>query len=223
MLSMKSFISEYDRMKGCSSDQELENWLVSQCENALKEFPEEQRIVSSMYNELGSFYRHHGMFEKGEEAFLKATTIWGPLEKDIDYATIINNQAGNYRLMGKYNEAVSLFQEAIELYQKYPETPKALASSAYNNLALVYLDTGRFQEAADMLQLSYEVLADTPDCYYEKATAYANMAIAYYKNGDMETAAEKLQIAEELYRSGGLEDSPEFQSFLKLKEFLVKK
>lgn len=144
------------------------------------------------------------------------------MEKDANYATIINNLAGNYRMRGNAGEAVRLFQQAIELYQNCPGTPKELVSSAYNNLALVYLDTGRFREAADMLEAACDEMKDIPECFFEKATACANMAIAYYKNGDTGLADEKIQQAEELYKKGCLENTPAYSSFLKLKEILKK-
>ena len=162
------------------------------------------------------------MLEKGEEAFLKAKELWETSEKDANYATIINNLAGNYRLMKKFDEAVTLFQEAIELYQAHPETPKELSSSAYNNLALVYLDTGRFKEAAEMLPGAYDAMKDIPDCYYEKATAFANMAIAYYKCGETGLVDEKIRMADELYQAGHLEETQEYKAFLTLKEILQK-
>ena len=223
MENLEQFFSEYDRMQKICSDEELESWLISQCEAVRKEQQEDQRIIWSLYNELGSFYKHRGMYEKGEAAFLNAKMLWKTPEKDANYATIINNLAGNYRLMGKYSEAVSLFEQAIELYRKYRETPKELVSSAYNNLALVYLDTGKFQEAADMLQAACDEMKDIPDCWFEKATAYANMAIAYYKSGETEMAKEKIQIADNLFKSGSLENTPAYQAFLKLKEMLEKK
>ena len=219
---MEQFFNEYDRMQKICGDEELEIWLISQCEIAAQEHPEDRRMISAMYNELGAFYKHRGILDKAEEAFLKAKELWETQEKDANYATIINNLAGNYRMRGNFNEAIALFQQAIEVYQQYPETPKELSSSAFNNLALVYLDTGRFREAADMLQAAYDAMKDIPDCYFEKATAFANMAVAYYKCGETDLMEEKLQMADELYQEGHLEDIPEYQAFIRLKEILKK-
>ena len=224
MQPIEQLYSEYDRMLQTCSNEELESWLIAHCETAEKECPEDRKLQSALYSELGSFYKHRGRFEEGEKAFLKAKTLLEEpgMEKDLNYATVINNLAGNYRLQGKFDEAVSLFRQAIELYRQYPETPKELASSAYNNLALVYLDTGKFQEAAEMLQAACDEMKDIPECYYEKATAYANMAIAYYKCGQTELVGEKMQLADELYQQGQLENTPEYQAFIKLKAVLVK-
>lgn len=222
MSSIEQFFSEYDSMQKICGDEELEFWLMAQCETAAQEHPEDPRMVSALYNELGAFYKHRGMLEKAEEAFIKSKTLWETSEKDANYATIINNLAGNYRLRGNFDEAIALFQEAIEVYRQYPETPKELSSSAFNNLALVYLDTGRFKEAADMLQAAYDEMKDIPDCYFEKATTFANMAVAYYKCGETDLVREKMQMADELYISGGLESTPEYQAFTNLKEILLK-
>ena len=222
MENMMQFFSEYDQMQKTCSGQELEAWLLAQCDAHEQDYPDDQRMTGALYNELASFYKHRNVLDKAEEAFLKAKELWEPLEKDANYATIINNLAGTYRLLGKYDEAAALFDEAIELYRQHPETPKELSSSAFNNLALVYMDTGKYEEAAKMLQAAYDEMKDTPGCYMEKATTYANMAVAYYKNGDDAKTREKLERAEELYRSGNLEETPEYQTFLKMKEILMR-
>ena len=219
MKSIEELFAEYDRMQTTCSDEERESWLITQCETAVRECPDDGKLVGAIYNELGSFYKHRGKLAQAEEAFLKAKEATASFH-DINYATIINNLAGNYRMQGNFSEAAALFEQAIELYREHPETPKHIFSSAFNNLALVYLDTGRFREAADMLQAAYDKMKDIPECYYEKATAFANMAFAYYKCGEHDLAREKTEMADELYRSGGLENTPEYQAFLKMKEVL---
>lgn len=222
MQTMNSFFAEYDRMQQTCTAQELEAWLITQCEAHEQDCPDDKRMSGALYNELASFYKHRGMLEQAEKAFLKSKALWETEEKDANYATIINNLAGTYRLLGNYDEAARLFQESIELYQQYPQTPKELSSSAYNNLALVYMDTGRFQEAAQMLQAAYDEMKDTPECFTEKATTFANMAFAYYKNGDLDLADEKVRIADDFYKNGNLENTPDYQAFLKVKEILQK-
>ena len=65
MISAAEFFSEYDALQKTASDAEREAWLISQCEMANPEGPQEQRVLSTMYNELGSFYKHRDMLEKG--------------------------------------------------------------------------------------------------------------------------------------------------------------
>lgn len=220
---MNEFFAEYDRLQKTCSDEELESWLILQCQTYELEHPDDQKVIGALYNELGAFYKHRNRLDKSIEAFLKAKAALETLEKDANYATLINNLAGTYRQTGDFDEAIALFQESIKVYQDYPETPKELSSSAFNNLALVYLDTGKFREAADMLQAAYDAMKDIPDCYFEKATTNANMAVVYYKAGEMDLAAEKVQIADELYQSGHLEESQEYKAFLMLKEIVGKR
>ena len=211
--------AELDRMQKTCTEEEIEEWLVLKCRQSEQEEPADPLIISSLYNELGSFYRHRNKPEKGAEAFLKAKVAAQPFQ-DANYATIINNLAGDYRMMGNYDEAIALFQEAIDLYQKFPETPKSLVSSGYNNLALVYMDMKQYGKAAELLQSAAECLAQAEGCYFEKATNYANMAVALYNNKEKDLAIEKVRMADELYKSGGLETIPEYAAFLKLKEII---
>ena len=64
MISAAEFFSEYDALQKTASDAEREAWLISQCEMANPEGPQEQRVLSTMYNELGSFYKHRDMLER---------------------------------------------------------------------------------------------------------------------------------------------------------------
>lgn len=221
MRSVGQFFSEYDSRKKTCGDEELEFWLRSQCETAARECPDDGRMIGALFNELGAFYKHRGRLEEAEAAFLKAKEAAEPLQ-DANYATIVNNLAGNFRMRGNFPASIALFQEAIAVYQNCPETPKEIFSSAYNNLALVYLDTGSFREAAEMLQAAYDFMQEIPGCFYEKATALANKAFACFKCGDAAAAKEAVQTADALYLEGGLSGSPEYQAFLKMKEIVEK-
>ena len=74
----------------------------------------------AVYNELGSFYRGVGRYAQSVAAFEKARTLaMTDLGKDCSqYATILNNMAGTYRLTGNHVKAISLFHEAAEVYRQ---------------------------------------------------------------------------------------------------------
>lgn len=59
-------------------------------------------------------------------------------DKTVQYATVLNNLAGTYRLAGKYEEAADLFNESALIYSTTIGKDNSYYCSILNNLALVY-------------------------------------------------------------------------------------
>ena len=93
-------------------------------------------------NELGSFYRGMGQFDKSAEFFeiAKRLVFVHIGDKTVQYATVLNNLAGTYRLAGKYEEAADLFHESALIYSATIGKDNSYYCSILNNLALVYQD-----------------------------------------------------------------------------------
>ena len=70
------------------------------------------------------------------------------LGKDCSqYATILNNMAGTYRLTGNHVKAISLFHEAAEVYRQSGMEDSYAYASVLNNLALAYRENGQNEQA----------------------------------------------------------------------------
>lgn len=250
MSTIKELLSVYDAMKDSASAAEQEEWLLQACAEAESLEPDQILKISVLYNELGSFYRYQRRLEEGEAAFLKAKAymetkvcenvtgckccyytaslpddLFGfeessPESKTANYATILNNLAGNYRLQKRFEEAEDLFKQAIAIYNEHPEIPTALLCSAYNNLALVYLDQGRYKEAVRVFSGILEKLKSSPGDLHEKATTCANMAVAWLQDQNREQAAACIREAETYYQAGGLTNTQEYKAFQELKKVL---
>ena len=68
-------------------------------------------LLCMVYNEMGSFYRGTSRYQESLSAFRKSQELVLDLKgrDTADYAVSVNNIAGTYRLMGEYEQAVSLF------------------------------------------------------------------------------------------------------------------
>jgi len=101
-------------------------------------------------------------------------TLWSNLIRHNPGAWIAYNNLGNlYRVMDKSDEALALYNKAIELKPDYVD--------AYNNLANIYGERGKSDEA---LALYKKVIAENPNY----AIAYYNLGVFYNKMGKPEEA-----------------------------------
>ena len=114
-------------------------------------------------NELGSFYRGMGQFNKSAEFFeiAKRLVFVHIGDKTVQYATVLNNLAGTYRLAGKYEEAADLFHESALIYSTTIGKDNSYYCSILNNLALVYQDMKEYEQGRGDAGRCVEVIQNT--------------------------------------------------------------
>ena len=145
--SIGEVIAEVDALLKAGEDAGAEARLQEAIASCAEAEPGNVVGRSVLLNELGSFYRHRGIFDKGEEAFLKAKELLeeirgyayqmdGPQEGDssccqegptqiiytnrtmtANYATTLNNLAGLYRMSKQLQKAAETFDAAIKAYE----------------------------------------------------------------------------------------------------------
>ena len=226
MDDVKRLLAEYDKLCETASDEELEKWLQDVCARYDEEASGDIPGRAALYNELGAFYRHRGVLDKGETAFRAAKALlemparhadekgccgreslmdgqYGAPTADrretADYATTLNNLAGLYRMAKRFDEAEALFVQAESIYRADENTPKELLASCSNNLALAYMDQGRWADALARFDRAMEILKDAPEKEYERATTDGNMAVALARLGRVEEAKAHLSAASETF------------------------
>ena len=118
-----------------------------------------------------------------------------------DYATCINNRAGSYRQMGLFDEAEEGFDECLAIYEATVGRKHILYSAGLNNCALVALDKGETDRAAQLLGEAAEILKDLPDRLDEYATSLANNAELFRLLGRYEDAEKNLLEAKDVYEN----------------------
>ena len=216
--------AEYDRNAEIMDDRELEVWLNEALGAFRQEHPADYIGQSAILNELGGFYRSRGIYDKGEQAFLLAKDLLESIQdcRSLDYATTLNNLAGLYRLKGNFDRALEMFGEAQRLYEiSERPAPPELYASCLNNKGLVYQDLSRFEEARDCFERALALIKSLPNNGYVLATTLSNLSFAYHGLGKPDKVAECLNAALDIYRREMGEDSPLYQSCLKVREQLL--
>lgn len=195
-MKASEIIAELDIFAEMGSDEALLLRLEKICPDYESENPDDALGTAALWNELGSVCRRNSLFEKGENAFLRAAeSLEKAGIKDGNYATTLNNLAGLYRLKGEKDKSFGLFSRCKELYLSLPDIPDDVLASAYNNLGLLYLDKRQFDEAANEFKKAEEIIASVPENLYIHAVTAGNSAYAQYGLGNREKAAEYMRRA----------------------------
>ena len=97
------------------------------------------------------------------------------------------------------NIAMEYCQEALEIRKKELGPNHVDVAMSYNNLGLVYNDTGDLEKAKEYYQLAVKIYKQQfgPN-HVNVATSYNNLGVVHRKTGDLEKAKEYHQLALEI-------------------------
>lgn len=170
----------------------------------------------AVHNELGSFYRGTSRYTESLTAFqLAGEEIIRRLGMDCaEYATLLNNMAGTYRLMGSPKEAAELFQQAIDICRDQGAEDSYAFISVLNNISLAYQELGRLEEAAVYLEQALTKLRRIPGHLHEAAVTYHNLTALYHQMGQQEEAQRYLELALAAFEDCGGGEDPHYAAAL---------
>lgn len=143
------------------------NKAISYLESAIYIEPENLDI----YNDLGLVYLESANYDKAKQQFEYV------ISKDSNYSFAFDNLGVIYRKIKNYQKAEEVLKKSLSM---------GLQAWTYNELALVYTETGRYKEAID-----YSKKALTIDKNY--TYALDNLGAVYRKLGYYDKAEEVLK------------------------------
>ncbi len=115
------------------------------------------------YNNLGKSYLKEGKFEKAIKLFKQA------IEKDSHQAVLYYNSGIAYKLSGDLSASADEYEKAFQMAKKLIPWD----SSVYLELALLYRNTGRGQEAMQELQKAISIDPKDPLLHLNLGALYA--------------------------------------------------
>ena len=196
--SLQEFYKALDRRYGEGDLRAVEQFLLEQARNC-QAGP--SPLMIAVYNEMGSFYRGVSRYRESAAAFqvsreeIALRVGCGSME----YATVLNNMAGTYRLAGHPDKAVALFREAIGIYQQNHAEKTYPYASVLNNIALAYRETGEIGSAISCLEEALALIQEMPDHRHEVAVTCSNLTALCFRAGQRERARVYLDQAMELF------------------------
>ncbi|UCH84375.1 MAG: tetratricopeptide repeat protein, partial [Candidatus Latescibacterota bacterium] len=144
-------------------------------------------------NSTANIYTEMGSLQRANECYLRAIDIAATVDQPQDEASCRMNLADNYKLQGRYKEALSQFDAAKPLLERQPEPAKT--AFFYGARGSVYLEMGEFDHARDDL-LQYVELAEQLEDQSHHIEALVALGYLYLELDAYEQAravAEKLR------------------------------
>ncbi len=209
-MDIKEIIAGIDALLQAGEDEKAEKELIQAIAQYTEVQPNHVVGQSILWNELGSFYRFRKIFDKGEEAYLKAKNLLESLREhadesiNVNYATTLNNLAGLYRMSHQLQKAMEMFDRAIAVYEGCAGSvsPDYLAS-VYNNKGLVSLDMKEVEQARTMFLKARKILEAGGDYKFALGTTLSNLAFASVFEKKFSEAAAFLREAKVLFEEAG--------------------
>ncbi len=118
------------------------------------------QLLLAAESELGGFYRSCGRYEEARELFSRALELCAQNKgKDsMAYATTLYNLGSCCRPLQENEQAEKCFTEARESFESHEATDNYLYACILNELALLYMDTGRAEDGIELLSRATELL-----------------------------------------------------------------
>ncbi|MBD2201348.1 tetratricopeptide repeat protein [Calothrix sp. FACHB-1219] len=146
--------------------------------------------LATLYSRLGDIYRSRldrgesQNYQKEQELAIKywrqAIDLNRELDLQMDLAANLNNLAGFYRAIGRYQEAEPLYQQALELTQNLLGDNHPCFATSLNNLAGLYKSRGQYSKAELLYQQALELRKRLlGDHHPDVAASLNNLALLY--------------------------------------------
>ncbi len=209
-MNIKEILKQLDELFAQQRSNEVEQFLLKNIRIAQQQHNSDAQIT--LYNELIGYYRSRGQHEQAikiARILMELYRINGR-EDSLSYGTTLLNIATACRAAGRYEEALAFYGQAGQLYEKYLEPGDVRRASLYNNMSMVYQETGQRARAAEYLKRALTILPDG----LERAITCTNLAGLYAQSGLEEESSRYLEEALTLFR--GKEQDPHYASALSL-------
>lgn len=206
MEDIRGILEKLDKLYEQKENEKIGIFLEKQIMQAKEEQKTDNLIT--LLNEMIGYCRDMGLFEKGSVyCEMLYELIMGEKYKDtLSYATTFLNIGNFKRAEKKFEEAKKCFEKVLPVYHKLLDEKDLYLAGYYNNLSLLYQETGAYDKAADCLKKALKIVEGDKENRIETATTYTNLANCYLKLKDLKEAEECLKKATALFGTDELKD-----------------
>ena len=196
---VEKFYDELEKAYQTGDNEEIERFLKESMSSSGSEGADDIRIVA--FNELGKLYLNNGRLKEAVDSFQHAKTLvsetCGP--RSLEYANIVNNLANACRVSGNMDIALREYEEALAVYRELGKTEGYFYSAALNNIAIIYIQKKRYEDAKNALQQALESTGQKEDLLPERAAALTNMGSLFMYEKKHQEALQCVKEAISIY------------------------
>lgn len=147
------------------------------------------------HNQAGEISFVGNKFYLAEERFQKAKEIYesNDLTQNLNYAKCLSNLGLLYHVIGRYQHAESLTEQALVLRAELVGSTHAAYGASLNNKALLYKDMGKYTDAEKLINQALDIISQ------DFGTHFSGYAICLNNKAILLQTMGRYQEAEELY------------------------
>ncbi len=142
-----------------------------------------KRGIAASYNNIGVFYKNHGVIDKAMNYHLQSLQLNKEIKDAKGYAYSLNNIGTIYSMKGQSEKALEHFLRSYWLLDSLKDQKNMVG--ALNNLGNIYLAMGEDYRAIGFYKKAIKIF-DKID--HSEFDPYSNIGNAYFKRGEMEKA-----------------------------------
>ncbi|MBC7771455.1 MAG: tetratricopeptide repeat protein, partial [Pyrinomonadaceae bacterium] len=152
-------------------------------------FGERSMEAGEVWNDLGELKRQLGDYPAANIAYLRAMEIQRPFPPSISKAQTLNNLGLLRQAQGRFEEAVDLQQQALDIRITVSGHVNHEVATSYQNLGSVLVSMGRLAEAEDRFRecLNMRINLLTPH-HFRVANTQLSLAILLGERGELNEA-----------------------------------
>ena len=159
----------------------------------------------TILNEMAGYFRSISDYAEALNASERAITVLRELgyENTVAHGTTLLNAGTAYRASGDNVRAMELFFQALAIFDKHLPSDDHRLAGLFNNIGAIYEDTGRYDEALDVLQRAVGILENHQGMESDAAVVQSNLALILLRLRRDDEARAALEKALNLFRRAG--------------------
>ena len=202
-MNIDAFFEELDSYFDKNEVEKIDGFLTASLEQAKEE--EDYAAYISICNEMIGFYRSVSAFQKAYAASEDVLLLMEELKlADTEhFATTLLNAATAYSAAGDYAQALRLYRQAMQIYERLLPVGDYRWASLYNNMSIMLEKAGENGEAAQSAKKALAIIEKQEGNEAQMATTLTNLAMVHFKLSENEEAKKCLTRAIALFEQDG--------------------
>lgn len=198
-MDINRFFAELDSYFEKNDTAGVDAYLTASLQTAKEE--EDYAAYISICNEMIGFYRSVSAFEKAytaaEDVLLLMEEL--KLEDSEHFATTLLNAATAYSAGGDLTQALRLYRQAMQIYERILPADDYRWAGLYNNMSIMLEKAGEDREAVECAKKALAIIEKQEGGEAQTATTLTNLALVYFKLSENDEAKSCLARAIALF------------------------